>query len=131
MKFFVQGQEFEIPDEWLTRTGMHNYTATSESYLADTTFNCIPLNLISRPARNPGIAYFTEAQGISILNGIKNNDLIPPIEIRKLDTSDGDFKYAVHNGTHRFLFSHAFGFTKIPVTIVDIEELRRFFPGIF
>lgn len=120
MKFSCSGQDFEIPDAWLTAAGVFGWIALAECYVA-TADSChptavIPLDSIAPPVRDDGIRWFDKDRMVRILQGLRCGTRLPPIEIHELP-DELIFRYSIRNGFHRFYASAALGFTHIPVTV--------------
>jgi len=103
---------FEIPDEWWVSAGMVGYTTDLQHYTTDSTYKEIaPIQDIIPPLRDGGLIWFRDRDTvIKLLQGMQNNEKIPPIEV-----CGEAKKLVVYDGLHRFYLSIAVGYTNIPV----------------
>jgi hypothetical protein len=103
---------FEISEDWWVLAGMVGYTTELQHYNTNSTYKEISsIQEIIPPLRKGGIIWFRDRDTvIELLQGMRNNEKIPPIEV-----SCEQKKLKVHDGFHRFYLSIALGYTNIPI----------------
>jgi hypothetical protein len=114
VKFVVPKRDltFEIPDEWWILAGMVGFKADLQHYNTDLTYKeLVSIQEIIPPLREGGVIWFRDRDTvIELLQGMRNNEKIPPIEV-SFETKN----LKIHDGFHRFYLSIAVGYTDIPI----------------
>jgi hypothetical protein len=113
------GLEFELPADWWTEAGMAGFQPNAAAYRAADELREIkrvPLKEIA-PQNMGGRQHldfggFDRKRMVSILRAIAQGYPLPPIEI--VERPEGQYRYKLCNGTHRFYGSAAAGFPMIP-----------------
>ncbi len=108
------GIAFEIPDEWWTFADMADFRPGSEFYPPDMSpYEKLALAEIQPPARS-GIPLFKKYKLLPVLFAFQSPECcLPLVDVIELP-EPGRYRYAVHNGLHRFYGSVAAGYTYIP-----------------
>ena len=111
------GIAFEIPDEWWNFADMADFTPRSEFYPPDMSpFEKLPLAEIEPPSRS-GLPLFKKYKLVPVLFAFQSPECsLPLVQVIALP-EPGRYRYAVHNGFHRFYGSVAAGFTHIPARV--------------
>ncbi len=111
------GIAFEIPDEWWNFADMADFMPTSEFYPPDTSpFEKLALAEIEPPARS-GAPLFKKYKLVPVLFAFQSPECsLPLVQVIELP-EPGRYRYAVHNGFHRFYGSVAAGFTHLPARV--------------
>jgi hypothetical protein len=128
MIFRLKGRcrEFEIPDDWWSAAGMSSFAPGRSAYRAQPhpTLSTVMLriNEISASPRARGVPDFGKERMISVLEGIRLDQALPPIEVEVEQICEG-FIHRLYNGRHRFCASIAVDFSHVPAQIVDMRGL--------
>lgn len=85
----------------------------------------VSIHQVQPPTRNPGVISLDEARGASIAEAFILGHEIPPIEVCLSAPEDGEYKYVVYHGFHRFHLSVAADFTCVPIIIVERLDLSK------
>jgi hypothetical protein len=119
--------QIELDDLWWYDAGMTGFVTTEHAYrVAPDRFNrrmqIVPINDVGAVRRAMGVGIFNDDReaGLSarervirILQGIRLNDAIPPVEVVRSNPNH-PYPYKLVAGTHRLYCSLAVGFTSIP-----------------
>jgi len=128
MKYKLNLQiDFEIPDDWLIRAGATTFKPNNQYY--ESTSNdkypteYMPLDILQAPIRNKGIKGLVEERTLSIITGIINGNLLPPVEVH---LKPEDKIYSLKDGYHRFYISVALGYKSLPVSVRPYFDINDF-----
>ena len=118
------GIAFEIPDEWWAFAEMAGFTPTSEFYPPDSSpFDVLALTDIEPPARVAGVPLFKKFKLVPLLFAFQSPECaLPLVQVIELP-EPGRYRYAVHNGFHRYYASVAAGFTHLPARVFPPSAL--------
>ncbi|MBR0899112.1 hypothetical protein JQ616_29520 [Bradyrhizobium tropiciagri] len=87
-----------------------------ETYIDRSHVELVPLLDIEPLRRDPGTPLFRKYKLVPVLMGLRSpHGFLPPCELQR--TGCSRFKYALHNGSHRFYASIAVGYSELPVLI--------------
>ena len=123
--------EFEIPDDWITESGLTSFNPSASAYRSSADAELVPLSEIA-PLPRVQTCWkdwrgFDRKQLVDVLKGIVAGDEIKPVPMIQLPDSDHlvrlSYRYCVRDGFHRYYASIAAGFTCLPASIVTLEEL--------
>jgi hypothetical protein len=119
-----RGGRFQLLADWWVEAGMDDFRCEAEAYLI-TVYP--PTELIALTDIEPPPlgkrghltdSGFDEERMVSVLQGIANRMIIPPVEVT-VSQEEGEYRYKVHNGYHRFYASVAAGFPCLPTITVS------------
>ncbi len=123
--------KIEFDDTWWAEAEMDGFVPHNRAYRVDrgatngTELFEIQIDEVAPVIRNPGIAYFVKKRALEILNGFRNDEEIPPVEIA-FEPPGSKFRYRLLDGCHRFYCSLAAGFSHVPaVEGFDINTLDQ------
>jgi hypothetical protein len=114
--------QFEIPEEWLVRSGLSGVSFVMDQFVSDGAEAVINIREISSPVRKPGVTWFHMDRMLPILKGIALSRSIPAIDVDQ--PPDGPFPYRVRDGFHRYYASVLTGFRRIPVKILPYFDIN-------
>ena len=121
---------FEIPDIWWDAAGMRDFRSHRKAYqgsrpsTANDTMIVMLVDSIGVAPRSPNVPNFERDRMISVLQAIRLDRALPPIEVTK--TNRQDYVYALCHGRHRLAASIAVGFSLIPAVVVrSLNEIKR------
>ena len=119
MLYKFRDYDFEIADDWLEEAGVSKFSnaCADAGFVSDASAEIVSLQDIKTPKRDAETLLFSEARMMNILKGIAEDAAIPPIEICIIE--DGEFKYKLKDGFHRFYASVALSFEVIPAIVVE------------
>jgi hypothetical protein len=113
-------RQHTIPPEWIAAAGLKDFVPAASAFRCDLPHQLMAISIIEPPMRNEGVTLdangFNRERMLTILNGIRANDALPPIDVETADPSQRP--YRLRGGFHRFYASMACGFTHIPVDVV-------------
>ena len=127
MKFKSRWFEFDLPDEWWAAAGMDGFVTYRTAYRRSAARRSMILRIdeIAVPPRGPGVPDFERERMISVLDTIRCDGPLPPIEVVKA-ISDLYYNHRLYHGRHRLAASIAVGFTLVPAVVVrDLDEIKR------
>ena len=127
MKFKSRWFEFDLPDEWWAAAGMDGFVTYRTAYRRSAARRSMILRIdeIAVPPRGPGVPDFERERMISVLDTIRCDGPLPPIEVVKA-ISDLYYNQRLYHGRHRLAASIAVGFTLVPAVVVrDLDEIKR------
>jgi hypothetical protein len=119
--------QMDIPDEWWAAGGMSGFVPGRSFYSERSHENAtlamvvLPLTSIWVRARRHGVPNFGRERMISVLEAIRLDKALPPIEVEAKPS--GHFTHRLYHGYHRFAASLAVGFTCVPAVIVDYSQV--------
>ena len=97
---------FDFPVE------LQDFQASGSSYVCnDLEAQKVRISNLASPVRNTGVVPFTINRLEAIVDGFRNGDAIPPIQIHKHPETE---HLVVKDGFHRYYASIAAGFSHIP-----------------
>jgi hypothetical protein len=109
-----------IPADWIADAGLQNFAPTKSAFRCDMPHRLIAIADIEPPMRSPGVILdangFRRDRMMRILEGIRADDAIPPIDVEISDPGQRPFR--LRGGFHRFYASLTCGFWEIPVDVV-------------
>lgn len=104
---------------------MDDFRCEAEAYLIAVypAVQLIALTDIEPPLLGPGRAHLTDSgfdefRMVNILQGIARRQIIPPVEVTD-HQQQGEYRYKVYDGFHRFYASVAAGFPCLPTITVS------------
>lgn len=113
MNFFTHDMVgFEIPDDWLSQSGVKGVSLNLEHFAFDGGGHLLEIPVIASPTRNPGVSWFDEKRMLRILKGIALGQPLPAIHVDRPPAPRLLFR--VRNGFHRYYGSIAVGCSKTP-----------------
>jgi hypothetical protein len=125
----IGGGEVLIPDEWLSVAGMLSFKSESSAYRASPhstlVTRVLAIDKIRLFRRSPGVRDFDRDRMLSVLDAIRRDQALPPIEVEADDTNSDRFSHRLYHGFHRFHASIVAGFSHVPALIVDMRGLRE------
>jgi hypothetical protein len=115
---------FEIPDEWLSGTGMSGFEPTTAGYRSTATAVLIPLTAIEpvpRFSTHPKDWHgFERTRLIHLLKRFVAGEEVDPVPLFLLpvfEFANSPYRYRVLDGFHRFYGSIAAGFSHLSAVI--------------
>ena len=79
---------------------------------------------IAVPPRGPGVLDFERDRMVSVLDTIRHDRTLPPIEV--VEAISNLYSHRLYHGCHRLATSIAVGFSLVPAVIVrDLDEIKR------
>jgi hypothetical protein len=122
---FPREGEFLMPAEYWIEAGMEEFERRSDevSYsptpspelLVVRVEDVAPPNMDKRQHKGPG--GFCPKRMIDVLRKIASRNPMHPVEV--VERQQGDYRYHLHHGYHRFHASVAAGFSHVPVIVVS------------
>jgi len=116
-----------VPPGWLTSAGLFGFKPQVAAYSAGINEHpSLPaavevlLRDIRPPKRSPGVIGLDKERALSILHAIATDAPLPPVTVYAVP--DGEFRFRLGAGYHRFYISQAIGFRAIPAAILDYWE---------
>ena len=114
------GGRFKLLADWWVEAGMDDFRRETEAYLVTVypqvqliaLADIAPTPLDRRALTDGGFDY---DRMMKILRGIAGKQVIPPVEV--MDHQQGDYRYKVYDGNHRYYASIAAGFPCLPTII--------------
>jgi hypothetical protein len=101
--------------------GLEGFVPTSKSFNMSFQNSCptglVPIGLIQPPLRAKGVSSLVPERSRKILEAIRLNQGLPPIEVDVPPELPMPFQYRVRDGFHRFHLSVGLRFTHIPVVV--------------
>jgi hypothetical protein len=103
---------------------MDDFRREAEAYLK-TVYPAVPLIALTdiEPPPLGGRTHLTDSgfdfgRMMGILRGRASKQIIPPVEVKVKDHQQGEYRYEVYDGWHRFYASVAAGFPCLPTITV-------------
>jgi hypothetical protein len=97
----------------VAEAGLDSFVPTRSSYEHLPGLVIEPLDEIEPPVLR---TFIDRERALSILAGVREGAVIPPVEVERFPTSKGaPRQLRLHHGFHRYHLSVALGFTHIPV----------------
>jgi hypothetical protein len=104
--------DFEIPDDWLTESGIVGFAPVARAYRSSSNAMLVPPAHVEPPFRFVSVTKdwrgFDRARFISLLKGIVAAAEIKPVPLLELPVYEfgpSTYRYRVRNGFHRFYAS--------------------------
>lgn len=101
--------------------GLEGFVPTSKSFnvslLDSFEIELVPISLIQPPSRTAGVPTLVPERSRTILEAIRLNQALPPIEVDTPPELPRPFQYRVRDGFHRFHLSVGLRFTHVPAVI--------------
>ena len=118
-KIALKVDEPQIPDEWWVASGMLDHVIVSDAYPTNfiREIRFVVISEIEPIRRSPSTRDFDEIRMIKILRGFSNQSAIPPIFVN--EKIQGNYKYVVSNGFHRYWATRSVGYVKVPVIVIS------------
>jgi hypothetical protein len=123
--------EFEIPDDWISESGINDFCPRETAYRASTEANLaalpeiVPLPRFNRFPKN--WRGFERTRLINLLKGFVAGDSIPPVPVIQLPDSGHllrlSYRYCIRDGFHRYYGSIIAGFSHLPTVVETLDEL--------
>ena len=126
MKCRSQRFKFDLPDEWWAAAGMVGFVTHRTAYRCNAVRRSMILRIdvIVVPQRGAGVADFERDRMVNVLNAIRRDETLPPIEVVE-EVSDL-YSHRLYDGRHRLAASIAVGFSLVPAFIVrDLDEIKH------
>ena len=104
--------EFEIPDEWLSESGILDFRSSDALYVparVEHNMFIVAIKDFEPTLRNGGII---KERMLDVLKAIKSKTPLPPVWVEY--SKNWDYKYIIHDGYHRLFGSIVSGFTHVP-----------------
>ena len=101
------------------RTGESSYLHTGNSHFE---VRVVPIDEVKCFSRGPGVPGINRPRAFSILLAVETGVPLPPVNVYPLIPQQGDFKYELYHGYHRFHLSHALGYSHLPIAINFASE---------
>jgi hypothetical protein len=120
-----RGGRFPLLAAWWVEAGMNDFQRETEAYAHSVypAVQLIALTDIEPPLLGPGRARLTDSgfdydRMMLILRGIASKRIIPPVQMTD-QQQQGEYRYKVYDGWHRFYASVAAGFPCLPTVTVS------------
>jgi hypothetical protein len=125
--------EFEIPDDWLTASGINNFAPSATAYCSSPETVLAALSEVIPPMRKPTFPKdwrgFERERLLVLLRRIAVGEQIDPVPLIQLPEPDPilplPYRYSVRDGFHRFYASIIAGFTHLPANIETLAEVLQ------
>jgi ParB-like chromosome segregation protein Spo0J len=121
---------FEIPDAWWEAAGLRDFAPHRSEYRAGPSVDfdletiILPIDNVGVDPRGVGVPDFGRERMISVLEAIRQNLALPPIEVT--EAGGEGCTYALYHGRHRMAASIAVGFAFIPAVVVrGLDEIKH------
>jgi hypothetical protein len=115
------GVSFDIPEDWWAFAEMPDFKPASDYYpyhQCEDDVEIILLSDIEPLRRSPGTPLFEKCRLVPVLFAFQSRFCaLPPIELHP--NSQGQFRYRLHNGCHRYYASIAAGYSHIPALVFE------------
>jgi hypothetical protein len=118
--------EFELTDEWLTDAGLIDFRSAATSYNSTSPNELKAIREIEPPVRFHTCPKdwlgFDRERLVNVMRGIVSGAEIPPVSVRQFPHehdfwNEGQYRFRVRDGFHRYYASIAAGFEFLPVLI--------------
>jgi len=118
------GIAFDIPDEWWRFADMAGFRPSSDFYPPnESPFEALALAEVQPPARFEGVPLFKKYKLVPVLFAFQSPECaLPLVQVIELP-EPGRYRFAVHNGFHRFYASVAVGFSHLPAKVFKPSAL--------
>ena len=126
MKCRRQRFKFDLPDEWRAAAGMVSFVTYRTAYRCNAERRSIirRMDEIAAPPRGAGVPDFERARMVSVLDAIRRDETLPPIEV--VEAISEVYDYRLCDGRHRSAASIAVGFSLVRAVVVrDLDEIKR------
>ncbi|MBV8193479.1 MAG: hypothetical protein JO339_40120 [Alphaproteobacteria bacterium] len=121
MRFSNARFAFEIPDEWWNAANMAGFVAERTAYRAgppggpDHVTIVVPVDGLAVPPRGPGVPDFGRDRMVRVLEAIRRDESLEPIQITKASEGRG---HVLYDGRHRLAASIAVGYAQMPAVVL-------------
>ena len=117
------GITFDIPNEWRRFADMAGFTPASEFYPPnESPFEALTLAEVQPPVRFDGVPLFKKYKLVPVFFAFQSPECaLPLVQVIELP-EPGRYRYAVHNGFHRFYASVAAGYSHLPATVFQPQD---------
>jgi ParB-like chromosome segregation protein Spo0J len=126
MKCRSQRSKFDLPDEWWAAAGMVGFGTYRTAYRCNAVSRTMILRIdeVAVPARGAGAPDFERGRMVSVLDAIRRDGMLPPIEV--VEAISEAYSHRLYHGRHRLAASVAVGFSLIRAIVVrDLDEVKR------
>ena len=123
----LDGNSFEIPDDWWCFAEMDRFTVSPGGYYpyalrADEEVLIVSIAEVEPPRRKHGVTLLKKYKLMPVLFAFNSPECaLPSIEVHESPTVS-PYRFMVHNGFHRFYGAVAAGYPYLPVVIREPFE---------